>query len=105
MWRRGTTCNDSIRQECEASLRRLGVDVIDLYQMHWPETEQDIEEGWQAIAELIEAGKVRWGGVSNFSIAQMERVRPIHRIASLQPPYSMIRRAIEQECLTVPGKT
>jgi len=89
---------DSIRQECEASLRRLGVDVIDLYQMHWPEP--DIEEGWQAIAELIEAGKVRWGGVSNFSIAQMERVRPIHRIASLQPPYSMIRRAIEQECLT-----
>ncbi len=87
---------DSIRQECEASLRRLGVDVIDLYQMHWPEPEQDIEEGWQAIAELIEAGKVRWGGVSNFSVAQMERVRPIHPIASLQPPYSMITRAIEQ---------
>ncbi len=87
---------DSIRQECEASLRRLGVDVIDLYQMHWPEPEQDMEEGWQAIAELIEAGKVRWGGVSNFSVAQMEQVRPIHPIASLQPPYSMIRRAIEQ---------
>ena len=85
----------SIKNECEASLRRLGVEVIDVYQLHWPEPDEDIEEGWEAVAELVEEGKVRWGGVSNFSVAQMQRVQPLHPIASLQPPYSMVMRDIE----------
>lgn len=90
---------DSIRRECEASLRRLNVDVIDLYQIHWPEPDEDIEEGWTALAELKGEGKVRWIGVSNFNAAQMERARRIAPITSLQPPYSMLRRDIEQEIL------
>jgi aryl-alcohol dehydrogenase-like predicted oxidoreductase len=90
---------DSIKAECEASLRRLDVEVIDLYQIHWPEPDEDIEEGWEAIGELIDEGKVRWGGVSNFSVTQMERIRPIHPISSLQPPYSMIVPHIEQTVL------
>ncbi len=90
---------DSIKKECEASLQRLGLDVIDLYQIHWPEPDENIEEGWEAVAELIKEGKVRWGGVSNFSAEQMERVRPIHPISSLQPPYSMIVPNIEQSQL------
>ena len=64
---------DSIRRECEASLRRLKVDTIDLYQIHWPEPDEDIEEGWGALAKLKEEGKVRWIGVSNFDVPQMER--------------------------------
>ena len=62
---------DSIRAECEASLKRLGVDVIDLYQMHWPEPDEDIERGWEAMAELVDEGKVRYIGVSNFSVGQL----------------------------------
>ncbi len=89
----------SIRRECEASLRRLGCDVIDLYQMHWPDPDEDIEEGWTAMAELQTAGKVRWIGVSNFNAAQLERARRIAPITSLQPPYSMLRRGIEAEIL------
>ncbi|MGA0060006.1 MAG: aldo/keto reductase [Planctomycetota bacterium] len=92
----GRLTRESVVAECEASLERLGVDVIDLYQIHWPDPEAEIEEGHAAVAELIAAGKVRHAGVSNFSAAQMERVRAIHPIASLQPPYSMLRRGVEE---------
>jgi aryl-alcohol dehydrogenase-like predicted oxidoreductase len=90
---------DSIRRECHDSLRRLGVERIDLYQMHWPDPDPDIEEAWEEMARLAEEGKVRYLGVSNYSVAQMERVRRIHPIASLQPPYSMLRREVEKELL------
>jgi aryl-alcohol dehydrogenase-like predicted oxidoreductase len=90
---------DSIRRECHDSLRRLGVERIDLYQMHWPDPDPDIEEAWEEMARLAEEGKVRYLGVSNYSVAQMERVRRIHPIASLQPPYSMLRREAERELL------
>ncbi len=90
---------DSIRRECHDSLRRLGVETIDLYQMHWPEPEPDIEEAWEEMARLAEEGKVRYLGVSNYSVQQMERVAPIHLISSLQPPYSMLRRDVERELL------
>jgi len=90
---------DAIRAECEASLRRLQVDTIDLYQIHWPEPDEDIEEGWSALAELQQEGKVRWIGVSNFNVTQMERIASIARITSLQPPYSLVRREIEEEIL------
>lgn len=90
---------ESVKKEAENSLRRLQVEVIDLYQIHWPIPDEQIEEGWEAISELIEEGKVRYGGVSNFSVPQMQRVQKIHPIASLQPPYSMFRREIEKEIL------
>jgi aryl-alcohol dehydrogenase-like predicted oxidoreductase len=80
-------------------LRRLQVDTIDLYQIHWPEPDGDIEEGWEALAELQKEGKVRWIGVSNFNVAQMERIASIAKITSLQPPYSLLRREIESEIL------
>jgi aryl-alcohol dehydrogenase-like predicted oxidoreductase len=89
----------SIRAECEASLKRLKVDVIDLYQMHWPEPDEDIEEGWQAMLKLKQEGKVRWVGVSNFSAEQMARVAKFGPITSLQPPYSLIRREVEDSVL------
>jgi aryl-alcohol dehydrogenase-like predicted oxidoreductase len=88
-----------IKRECEDSLRRLKVDVIDLYQIHWPVPDEEIEEGWTAMAELQREGKVRWIGASNFSVAQMERAMKIAPITSLQPPYSMINRAVEAEIL------
>ena len=90
---------DSIRREAEASLKRLQVDVIDLYQMHWPDPEQDIEEGWTAMAQLKEEGKVRYIGVSNFNVEQMRRVMKIAPIDSLQPPYSLMHRETERELL------
>ena len=86
---------DSIRAECEASLRNLNVETIDLYQLHWPIPVEDIEEGWEAVAKLQAEGKVRWIGVSNFNAEQMQRVQPIAPITSLQPPYSLLRREIE----------
>ncbi len=86
----------SIREECEASLKRLKVDVIDLYQVHWPEPAEDIEEGWQTMVKLKEEGKVRWIGVSNFSAEQMAQVSKYGPITSLQPPYSMIRPEVEK---------
>ena len=89
----------SIRREVEASLRRLQVDVIDLYQIHWPEPEEEMEEGWTTIGELIKEGKIRYGGVSNFNLEQLKRAQAIHPIASLQPPYSMLRRDIEQDIM------
>jgi aryl-alcohol dehydrogenase-like predicted oxidoreductase len=86
---------DSVRRECEASLRRLRVDVIDLYQIHWPEPDEDVEEGWATLARLKEEGKVRWIGVSNFNLDQLKRAQAIAPITSLQPPYSLIRREVE----------
>src|SRR5690606_20055490 len=83
---------DSLRRECEDSLRRLQIDVIDLYQIHWPRPDEEIEEGWETLAKLKEEGKVRYIGVSNFSVSQMERAMKIAPITSLQPPYSLIRR-------------
>jgi len=90
---------DSIRREVEASLRRLQLDVIDLYQIHWPEPEEDIEEGWTAMAQLQREGKVRWIGVSNFSVDHLRRAQAIAPITSLQPPYSMLAREIEEAVL------
>ncbi len=90
---------DSIRLECENSLRRLQLDVIDLYQVHWPEPDADIEEGWTEMAKLQEEGKVRFIGVSNFNVEQMKRAQAIAPITSLQPPYSLVRRSVEQEIL------
>jgi len=87
---------EDIRKECENSLRRLKVDVIDLYQIHWPEPEEDIEEGWETLAELQREGKVRWIGVSNFNVEQMERIRKIAPITSVQPPYSIVTPEAEQ---------
>jgi aryl-alcohol dehydrogenase-like predicted oxidoreductase len=88
--------NDSIRRECEASLRRLKTDVIDLYQIHW--TADDLSEtvkGWTTLAALQKEGKLRWIGVSNASVEEMQKLQGIARITSLQPPYSLIRRDVE----------
>jgi aryl-alcohol dehydrogenase-like predicted oxidoreductase len=90
---------DSIRRECEASLKRLKVEVIDLYQVHWPEPDEDIEEGWKAVQQLKAEGKIRWAGVSNFDASQMARVAKFGPIVSLQPPYSLLRREVEAETL------
>jgi len=92
---------DSIRQECEASLRRLQVSVIDLYQIHWPPEDNGagLEESWRTLAALQKEGKVRWIGVSNFDVAQLQRAEKIAPVTSLQPPYSLIRRRIENEIL------
>ncbi len=92
---------ESIRQECEDSLRRLDTDVIDLYQIHWPPAEDEklIDAAWEMMARLKEEGKVRWIGVSNFNIEQMKRAQTICPITSLQPPYSLINRNIEVEIL------
>ncbi len=91
---------DSLRRELEASLRRLQVDVIDLYQIHWPDdANTDIEEGWTALAEFQREGKVRYIGVSNFDVAQIKRAQAIAPVASLQPPYSIIDADVEGEIL------
>ena len=87
----------SIRQECEDSLRRLNVDVIDLYQIHWPT--DHLEKGWSAMAQLQKEGKVRWVGVSNFTVEELRRAQKIASITSLQPPYSLVRREVEEEIL------
>ena len=84
-----------IRREVEDSLRRLAVEAIDLYQVHWPKPDEEIEEAWGVMADLRKEGKVRWIGVSNFSVEQMERIRKIAPITSNQPPYSMLNRAVE----------
>jgi aryl-alcohol dehydrogenase-like predicted oxidoreductase len=90
---------DSLRRECEASLRRLQLDAIDLYQIHWPDPESGIEEGWSTLADLQKEGKVRWIGVSNFKPAQIDRLAKIAPITSLQPPYSILSPEIEAEIL------
>ena len=89
----------SLKEELENSLRRLKVDVIDLYQIHWPIPEEELEEGWETLARFKEQGKVRYIGVSNFNVEQMKRVQKIAPITSLQPPYSILRRDIEAEIL------
>jgi len=89
----------SILREAEGSLRRLGVDAIDLYQIHWPIPDEDIEEGWSAMAELKERGLVRHIGVSNFSASQLRRIQPVAPVETIQPPYSLIDRAAEAEIL------
>ena len=89
----------SLAEELEGSLRRLGVETIDLYQIHWPDPEEELEEGWETLAGFRKQGKIRCIGVSNFSVEQMQRVQQIAPITSLQPPYSMLRRAIEEEIL------
>ncbi len=90
---------DSLKRELEGSLRRLKVDVIDLYQVHWPEPEDDIEEGWSTVAQFQKEGKVRWIGVSNFNVAQMRRAEKIECISPLQPPYSIISPDVEESIL------
>jgi aryl-alcohol dehydrogenase-like predicted oxidoreductase len=90
---------DSIRREVEDSLRRLQVDAIDLYQIHWPDPETDIEEGWSALSELKREGKVRYIGVSNFNVEQLQLAMEIDRVDSLQPPYSLIHPDVEDEIL------
>ena len=91
----------SIRRETEGSLRRLGVDVIDLYQIHWPPEPDspELEEGWSTLADLKREGKVRWIGVSNFNVKQLRRAKAIAPVTSLQPPYSLIDRAVEEDTL------
>jgi aryl-alcohol dehydrogenase-like predicted oxidoreductase len=89
----------SLQEEVEDSLRRLRVDTIDLYQIHWPNPQDDIEEGWETLARFKEQGKVRYIGVSNFNVEQMKRAQKIAPITSLQPPYSLLRREIETEIL------
>jgi aryl-alcohol dehydrogenase-like predicted oxidoreductase len=90
----------SVRHECEDSLRRLKAEAIDLYQVHWPpENDAELEEGWVELAALKHEGKVRWIGVSNFSVEQMKRARAIAPVTSLQPPYSLVRRGAESAIL------
>jgi aryl-alcohol dehydrogenase-like predicted oxidoreductase len=91
----------SIRKECEDSLRRLRANVIDLYQIHWPPQDNGpgLEEAWQVLAVLQKEGKLRWIGVSNFDAAQLKRADKIAPVTSLQPPYSLLRRKIEEETL------
>lgn len=91
----------SIRGEVEDSLHRLGVDVIDLYQIHWPPEPDSplLEEGWSTLASLKREGKVRWIGVSNFNVQQLKRAQSIAPITSLQPPYSLIHREVESDIL------
>lgn len=90
---------DSIRREVEASLSRLQLDAIDVYQVHWPDPDEDVEEGWTTFAELKSEGLVRHIGVSNFDVAQLRRAQAIAPVETLQPPYSLIERAIEDEIL------
>jgi aryl-alcohol dehydrogenase-like predicted oxidoreductase len=90
---------DSILREADASLKRLGVDAIDLYQIHWPNPEQEIEEGFSTLAELKQQGLVRHIGVSNFNVEQLRRIQQIAPVETLQPPYSLVEREVEREIL------
>lgn len=95
----GRLKKESIHSEVEESLKRLKIEVIDLYQIHWPEPDEDIEEAWTALGDLIKEGKIRYAGMSNFNLEQLKRIQPIHPVASFQPPYSMLERGIEKELL------
>lgn len=90
---------ETIERQCEESLKRLGVETIDLYQIHWPDPDEDLEEGWAACVALLSAGKVRHIGVSNFDISQLDRANVVATVETLQPPYSLINRGIEDEIL------
>jgi aryl-alcohol dehydrogenase-like predicted oxidoreductase len=90
---------ETIERQCEESLRRLGVEAIDLYQIHWPDPDEDIEEAWAACVALLSAGKVRHIGVSNFSVPQLDRIEALAHVETLQPPYSLINRGVEEEIL------
>ena len=94
-----TLKRDSLRRELEGSLTRLGVDAVDLYQIHWPVPDEEIEEGWTALAEFRDEGLVRHIGVSNFDVAQLRRAQSIEPVETLQPPYSLIDREAEDEIL------
>lgn len=96
--------SESIMAECDASLKRLQLDCIDLYQMHWPEPDEDIEEGWSTLVELKKLGKVREIGVSNHDVSQLKRLQAIHPICSLQPPYSLVVPQAEDELLPYCGE-
>ena len=96
---RNSLKRDSILREADASLRRLGLDAIDLYQIHWPIPEADIEQGWSALAELKDQGLVRHIGVSNFDVEQLRRIQQIAPVDTLQPQYSLIERDAERELL------
>ena len=89
----------TIERQCEDSLRRLGVEAIDLFQIHWPDPDEDIEEAWAACVALLSAGKVRHIGVCNFGVDQLRRIGALASVESLQPPYSLINRGIEREIL------
>lgn len=95
----GRLTKESIRSEVEASLRRMRLDVIDLMQIHWPDPDRYIEEAWYTISELAKEGKIRYAGVSNFSVRQLKRIQPIYPVASLQPLYNMLERYVEAELL------
>jgi aryl-alcohol dehydrogenase-like predicted oxidoreductase len=90
---------DSVKREAHASLERLGIDAIDLYQIHWPEPPEDIEEGWSALAELKQEGLVRHIGVSNFDVGHLRQIEQIAPVETLQPEYSLIAREAEGELL------
>src|SRR6202035_742866 len=90
---------DSIRHEVEGSLKRLGIDTIDLYQIHWPDPENEIEEGWSTLVQLKKEGKVRHIGVSNFSVEQLKRAEKIAPVETQQPPYSIVEPTYEREIL------
>jgi aryl-alcohol dehydrogenase-like predicted oxidoreductase len=97
---------ESIRNECENSLKRLKIEAIDLYQMHWPPPDDDslIDDAWETMAKLKEEGKVKWIGVSNFNVKQLGQAEKITSVTSLQPPYSMLHRIVEKEILPYCGK-
>ena len=98
----GNLTAKSVKTECESSLKRLGLETIDLYQIHWPDPDDQIEEAWRAIAELKQAGKIRHAGVSNFSVEQIQRVQqaaPDLPVVSLQPQYNLVQRQIEHDVL------
>jgi aryl-alcohol dehydrogenase-like predicted oxidoreductase len=90
---------ERVRIQCENSLKRLNIDTIDMYMIHWPDPIQYVEEAWETLVELKEEGKVRTIGVSNFTVAQMEMLKPIHPIEFMEPPYSMLERKVEEEIL------
>ena len=102
VWDEAKNITNSLKQihrEVEDSLRRLQVDTIDLYQIHWPKPDEELEEGWTAMADLQRQGKVRYIGASNFTVDQLKRAQKIAPVTSLQPPYSMINRSAEPEIL------
>jgi len=109
MWKPDTTPlmrldRENVRKQCEMSMKRMGIDFIDMYMIHWPFCADYLEEGWETLAELVKEGKVGYIGVSNFSAEQMEKLKPIHPVAFLEPPYSMLERGAENGLLEYCGK-